>query len=292
MPVLDSPLAAGAWRLVEQTGGDVSAVHRWIDTSLELGIRSFDHADIYGDFEAEALFGRALSERPALRSEIELVSKCGIAKLSPRRPEHRVLHIDSGGAQIIKAVERSLEALHTDHLDVLLLHRPDPLMDPRDVAEAFVKLRDQGKVRTFGVSNHSVEAFALLESCLPFPLVTNQIELSLFHTSPMRDGTLAQLQHRNLAAMAWSPLAGGRLFRPETDAERAACAVISRLAGEYGVEPSAIAIAWLLRLPGRVMPIIGTSNPTRFRQAAAGAGVTLDRQDWFELFSAAGNFVA
>ena len=285
-----SRLVAGCWRLVKQSQGNLEAVHRFIDTALALGITTFDHADIYGDYQAEALFGKALKERPSLRPEIELVSKCTIALRSSTWPDHRVVHINSTGSHITACVERSLAALSTDQLDLLLLHRPDPLMDADDSAAALVRLREQGKVKAFGVSNYSASQFALLQSRLDFPLVTNQVELSLLETAPLRDGTLDQLQTLRRSAMAWSPLGGGRLMSSE--APPALSAVLTRLATQHGVEPSAIAIAWLLRIPTPVIPVLGTIDPTRFEQAARAATITLDRQDWFELYGAAGNTYA
>lgn len=282
-----SRLTAGCWRLVKQSQGDLKAVHRFIDTALELGMTTFDHADIYGDFQAEPLFGRALKERPSLRGEMELVSKCSIAPPSSQRPDHRVAHIDSSASYVVAATERSLAALGVEQLDVLLLHRPDALMDADDTAAALVRLREQGKVRTFGVSNFSTSQFALLQSRLGFPLVTNQVELSVLETMPMRDGTLDQLQELRRSAMAWSPLGGGRLLSSE--APRAVTAVLTRLAKQHDVEPSAIGIAWLLRLPTPVVPVLGTIDPVRLKQAARAATITLDRQDWFELYGAAGN---
>jgi len=282
-----SRLIAGCWRLVTQSQGDLKAVHRFIDAALGLGITTFDHADIYGDYQAEALFGRALKERPALRGQIELVTKCTIALRSSSRPDNRVVHIDSRGSHVVASVERSLAALGVERLDLLLLHRPDPLMDAADSAVALVRLQEQGKVRAFGVSNYSASQFALLQSRLAFPLVTNQVELSLLETAPLRDGTLDQLQQLRCSAMAWSPLSGGRLMSSE--APPAVSTALARLAKQHGVEPSAIAIAWLLRIPTPVIPVLGTIDPTRLEQAARAASITLDRQDWFELYGAAGN---
>lgn len=282
-----SRLAAGCWRLVKQSQGDLKAVHRFIDTALELGITTFDHADIYGDFEAEALFGRALKERPSLRSEMELVTKCWIAPRSVKRPENRVSHLDSSGAYITASVDRSLAALGVERLDVLLMHRPDLLMDADDTAAALIRLREQGKVKAFGVSNFSPSQFAVLQSRLGFPLVTNQVELSLLATAPIRDGTLDQLQELKRSAMAWSPLAGGRLMA--SDVPPALSTVLTRLAKEHDVEPSAIGIAWLLRLPTPVVPVLGTIDPSRLKQAARAATIALARQDWYELYGAAGN---
>ena len=287
-----SHMAAGCWRLVEQSRGALAAVDGFIDTALALGITTFDHADIYGRFEAEALFGRALAARPGLRRGIELVSKCGIAPVLAQRPEHRVLHIDSSRGYITRSVERSLRALATEHLDVLLLHRPDPLMEVDEVASALTELRAAGKVRAVGVSNFNVGQFALLQSRLAFPLVTNQVEVSIVRTGALRDGTLDDLQRRGLPAMTWSPLAGGRLMVGQEPRETAVRRVLCDLAGQYGVAPSTVAIAWVMRLPGSVIPVLGSSDRERLRDVARAAAIRLDRQDWFALYAAAGNTFA
>lgn len=285
-----SHLAAGCWRLLEQSGGKLAVVNDFIDTALAHQITSFDHADIYGDYQVENLFGQALAQRPQLREGIEIITKCGIAPASPHRPDRRVTHIDLSASHIIASVERSLMALRTDWIDVLLLHRPDPLADVDEISDALVALRESGKVRAFGVSNFSVGKFDLLQSRLPFPLVTNQVEISLLHTQSLQDGTLDQLQQKRLPAMAWSPLAGGRLFTSEGKQAASLRLVLSRLADQYGVDPAAIAIAWVLSLPEATIPIIGSAEPAKFKRLAT--GVTLDRQDWFELLTCTGYTVA
>jgi predicted oxidoreductase len=285
-----SCVAAGCWRLVEQSKHDVARVEAFIDDCLALGITTFDHADIYGQYSSQSLFGAALRLRPALRERMQLVSKCGIAPVSERVPRHRVLHLDSSRGHIIESVEGSLRALGTEHLDLFLIHRPDFLTSCDEVAEAFTRLREQNKVRNFGVSNFSPSQFALLQSKLPFPLVTNQIELSVLETSALRDGTLTDIQLRDIVAMAWSPLAGGRLFsNPDNERVRAA---IFEVAERNGVDPMTVAIAWILRLPGRIVPILGTMEQRRLAHAARACSLSLDRQDWYEIYTAAGNAFA
>lgn len=285
-----SCLAAGCWRLVEQSKGDAARVEAFISHCLALGITTFDHADIYGQYAVQNLFGAALRRRPGLRERIELVSKCGIAPVSAHAPRHRVLHLDSSYRHIIESVDRSLEALGTDYLDVYLIHRPDFLTSCEEVAEAFVRLHEQEKVRNFGVSNFSSSQFALLQSRLPFPLVTNQVELSVLEAGVLRDGTLDDMRLRDVVTMAWSPLGGGRLFSEPASAKTrtAVCDVAER----RGLDPMTVAIAWILRLPGRIVPVLGTIDERRLVNAARACSVRLDRQDWYEIYGAAGNPIA
>lgn len=279
-----SRLVWGAWRALKSAETDTpEKLARLIEGCLELGITSFDHADVYGGYRTEALFGAALREWGGDRGRIELVTKCGIGLVGPARPAHRVKHYDSSAAHISSSLEASLRLLGTDHVDLLLLHRPDPLMDADATAEALARLVQEGKTRAVGVSNHTPAQIELLQSRLPLPLVTNQIELSVLHTAPLLDGTLDHAQRRRMAPMAWSPLGGGSLF----DADRAQVGeVIARLAREHAVETGAIALAWLLRLPSRPLPVLGTTRLDRLRALARAEDVVLDRQDWFELYEA------
>ena len=171
---------------------------------------TFDHADIYGGYTVEQLFGEALALAPALRAKLQLVTKCGICLTTPNRPAHRVKHYDTSFEHIVSSVENSLQMLHSERIELLLIHRPDALMDADVVAAAFTHLQLQGKVQHFGVSNFSPAQFDLLAS--RFPLVTNQIELHPLHLAPLHDGSLDQCQQRRLQPMIWSPLAGGRLI--------------------------------------------------------------------------------
>jgi len=206
-----SRLVAGVWRLGEW-GMDTRGLLNFIHGCLDLGITTFDNADIYGGYTCEGLFGAALAAEPGLRDRLELVTKCGIQLVTPNRPGNRVHHYDTSRDHIVAAAENSLLELNTDRLDLLLIHRPDPLLDADEVAEAFGALWAAGKVRHFGVSNFLPWQFDLLQSRLDFPLVTNQIELSVLYLDPLHDGTLDQAQRLRRPPMAWSPLAGGRLF--------------------------------------------------------------------------------
>jgi predicted oxidoreductase len=285
-----SPIVAGAWRMAEW-GWTPQQRLRWIEQAVELGVTSFDHADIYGDYAVEGLFGEALALRPALRDKLQLVDKCGIKLVSPRRPAHRIKSYDTSRAHIVASVEGSLRALRTDRLDLLLIHRPDAIMDAAEVAETFATLRQQGKVLHFGVSNFMPWQFELLDaamSALGEQLVTNQIELHPLHLEPLHDGTLDQAQRLARRPMIWSPLAGGRLMAapPADDAARRVQEVLRGLAEAHGVAPATIAIAWLLRHPARPVPVAGSRRLEALREAVAALGVTLDRESWYALWQA------
>lgn len=259
----------------------------FIDGCLELGVSTFDLADIYGDYECEAIFGRVLAADPALRARLEIVTKCGIMLVSSRRPDNRVHHYDTSRAHIIASAENSLRQLHTDYLDLLLVHRPDPLMDADETAEAFTALHDSGKVRHVGVSNFSPAQFDLLASRLSIPLMTNQIELSVLHMDPLHDGTMDQLQRLRIAPMAWSPLCGSRLFTQTDDRTERVRAVLARVGGELGgAALDQVALAWLHRIPGNVLPVLGTGRLERVRAAVAAEALRMDRQQWFAIWQA------
>ncbi|WP_024300992.1 aldo/keto reductase family oxidoreductase [Pseudogulbenkiania sp. MAI-1] len=276
-----SALAVGAWRLDEWHFDD-AALAAWIEHAIAQGLTTFDHADLYGGFTCEALFGRWLKANPARRGEIQLVTKCGIKPPDAARG-WTVKHYDTGRAHILASVDNSLRHLGTDHLDLLLIHRPDPLLDPDEVAEAFATLQRAGKVRHFGVSNFSPSQFALLASRTP--LVTNQVEASLLHLAPLFDGSFDQCLERRVRPMIWSPLAGGRLF--DASAHPALHRVLTTLAEELGVAPATLALAWLLRHPARPLPIVGSRRLASLDEAARAATLPLERQHWFALLEAA-----
>ncbi len=281
-----SRFVVGVWRLAEWPlrGEDL---RQFIHAALDLGLTSFDHADIYGDYSCEAIFGQALAAEPGLRGRLELVTKCDIKLLSGQRPEHVVKHYDTSRDHIITSAESSLRLLQTDYLDVLLLHRPDPLMDADEVAAAFVALRASGKVRHFGVSNFTPAQFDLLASRMPFPLATNQIELSPLHLLPLHDGTLDHLQRLRVAPMAWSPLGGGRLFMGDDDQARRVRAALVLVGDELGgASLDQVALAWLLRHPARVLPVLGTGKVERLAAAVAAESLPMTRQHWFTIWQA------
>jgi predicted oxidoreductase len=278
-----SRLVAGAWRM-DAWGMDVAARVRWIEGCLALGLTTFDHADIYGQYGVEALFGEALAAAPGLRERMQIVTKCGIRMVSPARPAHRLGHYDTSAAHVEASVDQSLKNLRTDRLDLLLIHRPDALMDADALAACFERLRAAGKVRHFGVSNHAPSQFALLHR--RFPLATNQIELSPLRLDALHDGTLDQAQDLAVAPMIWSPLAGGRLFTgTDADAVRVR-ATMERLAAERGISVTTLAYAWLLRHPSRPLPITGSQRLEAIGEAVAALGVVLDAQAWYEIWVA------
>ena len=279
-----SPIVAGAWRMADWQWSAQERL-RWIEQCVELGVSSFDHADIYGGYQVEALFGEALALAPALRSRLQLVSKCGIKLLSDARPAHRIKHYDSSAAHIVASAEASLRALRTERLDLLLIHRPDALMDADEVAGAFEALRAAGKVAHFGVSNFTPAQFELLASRTL--LVTNQIELHPLQRTPLTDGTLDQLQRLRVRPMIWSPLAGGALLSGGGETERRVQAALARVGERHGASAATIAFAWLLRLPSRPLPVAGSRRIDALREAVQALQVRLDAQDWTEIWQAA-----
>ncbi len=278
-----SPIVAGAWRLADWAWTPEQRL-AWIEANLELGISSFDHADIYGQYQVEALFGQALTLAPGLRQRLQLISKCGIRLAGASNTPHAINHYDTSPAHVRASVERSLKALGTDHLDLLLIHRPDALLDADELAATFEGLRAAGKVLHFGVSNFSPAQLALLQQRIP--LATNQIELSPLHLQPLHDGTLDQCQALRLRPMIWSPLAGGRVFTSDTPAAVRVRETLAQLGQELGVSAVTLLMAWAMRHPSRPHPIIGTRRIEVSREAVAALQLKLDAQQWYRLWQA------
>jgi predicted oxidoreductase len=282
-----SNLIYGAWRIAN-AGEDTSpkAVLAKIETCLEHGLTTIDHADIYGNYEAEAVFGAALKSAPHLRRDMQLITKCGIKLLSSNRPQHSIKSYDTSAAHITASLEQSLKNLHTDHIELLLIHRPDPLMNPEEIGEAVSKLIDQGKLGAFGVSNflpHQLELFRL--RC-PVPVVANQIEVSLLHTQPLYDGTLDYCQAHGIMPLAWSPFAGGRLFT-ELDKASPLRMTLHEVGSRYDLNEEQTALAWLNTHPAAVRSIVGSQKSERIVSASRAQKSTLNREDWFALLKAA-----
>lgn len=283
-----SRLVYGVWRLLKDPEGfEAQRVLEKIQACLDCGITTMDHADIYGNYRVEEAFGAALKASPGLRQRLELVTKCGIMLVDPARPENRLKHYDYSRQHLISSVERSLSNLGTDYLDVLLLHRPSPLLDPDEVAEALHLLIGQGKVRHVGVSNFTPAQFDTLASRLQVPLVTNQLELHPLRLAPFQDGTLEHCMQRRIAPMAWSPLAGGRLLEGLGATESRVQTALSRLRLKYKADLAQLAYAWLLRHPARIIPVLGTNNLKRISTAARALSIQMEQQDWFEVWTAA-----
>ena len=285
-----SRLGYGCMRICgDGTRGDRARGRDAIRAALDCGYTQFDHADIYGGGACESLFGEMLLERPSLRDGIVLIGKCGIrpagspATDSPKR-------YDSSSAHIIASVDDSLRRLGTGRLDILLLHRPDYLMRPDDIAAAFDELRNNGKVAHFGVSNFSPSQVDLLQSALDMPLLVNQVELNLHNTERLHDGTLDQCRRLGITPQAWCPAAAiaytawGSSF--SADDEARLLAEVSRQARSYGCSNTQIALAWILAHPARIVPIVGTTTPSRIADATESLKIPYSREDWYRLLEA------
>jgi predicted oxidoreductase len=268
-----SRIVAGAMRW-HTVSSDI--LDRLIHTSLDQNITSFDHADIYGDHNNEEIFGNMLRKNPSLRHKMQLVTKCGIKFNSMKRPATWVKHYDTTSEHIIWSAENSLKMLGTDHVELLLIHRPDPLMNPHEVADAFSLLRKEGKVLHFGVSNFTSAQFRMLQKHVPFPLVTNQLEISLSRIDPLFNGDLDTLMEFDARPMAWSPLGG--LNQLPVD-ERALFSKAAKYNASYGQ----LWLAWLLKHPSIIFPVLGTTKPERIIEGAKSIQYNLDRQDWFDM---------
>ena len=270
-----SRLILGGWRWNDKnfTKKDQDQL---INTSLDLGITTFDHADIYGNYNCQYLFGKYLKEHKNLREKIEIVTKCGIKPVSRKFPERIIPHYDTSKAHIVDSANESLTALETDYIDVLLIHRPAPLMDADEIAEAFTELKNQGKVKYFGVSNFSNQQFDLIQSRLDFPLVTNQIEINMDCYDSMFDGTLDHMQQHRVIPMAWSPLGGGKIF-----SNRSLVAKLKTFAKKYDVSLTGLILSWLMMHPAKIHPILGTTNSERVLESAPSVNVKMERQDWY-----------
>lgn len=261
---------------------------RFIEGAIELGMTTFDHADIYGDYSCESLFGEALAEKPALRKQMQIVTKCGIKLISNKFPERIFKHYDTSRENIVAAAERSLKNLRTDFIDLLLIHRPDPFMNADETAAAFTELRTAGKVRHFGVSNFTPSQFELLASRLDFPLITNQLEFSVMHIDPLHDGTFDQCQRLRISPMAWSPFGGGRLFHEHDETARRVRAAGARVGEMHaGAVAEQVALAWIIAHPARIQPVLGTGKFERMKLAAVAESIHLTREQWFMIWSAA-----
>ena len=279
-----SRVIAGMWRLGEW---NMSVGQRigFIEDCIAMGVTSFDHADIYGNYSVEGLFGEALRAQPSLRGQMEIVSKCGIKLVSPSRPAHTIQHYDTSLEHIVASCEESLRQLGTDYLDLLLIHRPDPLMHFDEVAEAFTRLQAAGKVRHVGVSNFTRHQFESLNRRVP--LATNQVEFSPLHTAPMFDATFDGLQDLGIAPMTWSPFGGGRLFSATDDASVNLRAVIQEVADRMEQSFASVVFAWIMMLPSQPMPLTGSGKIASVAAAVAATTFTLERSDWFAILRAA-----
>ena len=276
-----SRVVYGMWRLGDDADTSPAHVQAKIEACLAQGITTMDQADIYGGYEAEEIMGKALT--PALRDQIEIVTKCDIVAPVGRHSGARVKHYDTSRAHIEASVDHSLRLMGIDTIDVLLIHRPDPFMDHHETAAALDDLIAAGKVRAVGVSNFKPHDWTLLQSALKAKLVTNQIELSLTAHGGFTNGDVAFLQERGIAPMAWSPLGGGALMTGDGPVG----AALDAVAAAQGVDRAAVAVAWLLAHPCGILPVMGTNTLARIKTFSDALKVEMTRETWFELYTAA-----
>ena len=296
-------MSLAGWDSNPPTHVDRKRAAAMLEAALELDINFFDTADIYGRGKCEIVFGEALKQVPGARDSLLIQTKCGIRFQDdpPGTPQR----YDFSHEHIVASVDGSLRRLQTDHIDVLLLHRPDALVEPDEVARAFDEVQRAGKVRHFGVSNHSPMQMELLKRSITQPIVTNQLEFNLLHSNladlgvfvnqtaaryTAADGLLDYCRLNNILVQAWSPVAGGRLIDPKADAApqvRAAAAAVAALAAAKHTSREAIALGWILRHPAGIQPIVGTAKPDRLRLSAEADQVELTRAEWYGLLQAA-----
>jgi predicted oxidoreductase len=298
--LLSSRLAYGCWRLAgtwnpaEVTPDAEAAGRLAVIAAYEAGYTLFDHADIYCDGVPERIFGQVLREVRGLRDRVLIATKCGIRKPGDPQPSAPYRY-DFSADHIVRSCEGSLKRLGVETIDIYQLHRPDYLMDPAEVARAFNQLKASGKVREFGVSNFRPSQVAALQRACPMPLVANQVEISLANLACFEDGTLDQCLAEKITPMAWSPLAGGligdgaRRLLPAQQAYRPEVflPVLDEIAGAHHATRTVVALAWLLRHPGGIVPIVGSTNPARIAEAATAPEVELTREQWYRLLEAA-----
>lgn len=254
---------------------------RMMNTCLESSITTFDHADIYGDYTTERDFGNAFKQSNITRDDIQLISKCGIVYASPKRPT-KIKHYNYSRDYIIKSVENSLKNLATDYLDLLLLHRPSPLMEPNEIMEAIAKLGQEGKIKSFGVSNFTTSQVELISS--EVPVEVNQIEFSLTHNSALFDGTLDQMMVKKMTPMAWSPL--GEVFKNDTEQTRRIHKCLGSLLDKYSASEDQLLLAWILKHPANIHSVVGTTNQIRIKEANNALQINLELEDWFSILVA------
>jgi predicted oxidoreductase len=278
-----SRIVYGMWRLGDDSDTSPAHVQAKIEACLAQGITTMDQADIYGGYAAEEVLGNALRAAPALKDQIEIVTKCDIVAPAGRYADAPLKYYDTSRAHILSSVDHSLRLMGVDKIDTLLIHRPDPLMDHNETGAALDEVVASGKVRTVGVSNFKLHDWTLLQSAMKTPLVTNQIELSLSAHQGFTNGDVAYLQERGVPVMAWSPLGGGSLMTGTGAMQDA----LAKVASAHGVDNAAVAVAWLLAHPAQIIPVMGTNNLDRIRTLSDAVKIKLDRQTWFALYTAA-----
>ena len=276
--IIAGTMSWGSW------GRNFSAtdMQRLVEKCVDLGVTSFDHADIYGGYTTESAFGTAFSKTAIVRSKVQFISKCGIQLVSPNRP-NKIKHYDCSKAYIIASAESSLKHLKTDYLDALLIHRPSPLMHPYEIVEAIQHLKKEGKIRCFGVSNFTPSQVDLISSEVAIDI--NQIEFSAVQHQALFNGSLDQLLKNKITPMAWAPL--GAVFSSESSAQKKRIIEqLDVLAQNYNATPDQLLLAWILKHPSGIHPVIGTTNLKRIEASVAAVSMNLTSEDWFKILEA------
>ena len=282
-----SRLVHGHWRLNEwkMTSKEILALTRKL---LELGITTFDHANIYGNYRCEEQFGRALSLDKEVRKKLQIVTKCGIKLISDKFPDRQTQHYDYSREHIINSVNRSLKNFRTDYIDLLLLHRPSPFFNPSEVAQAFTELQQSGKVLQFGVSNFTPGQYEMLYKHFNGKLVTNQVEISPYCLEHFENGNIDFFLKEAIKPMAWSPLAGGRILNPRTKHEHTINNTLKNIADELNTASiEEVIYAWLLQHPAQIIPIIGSGKLSRIYLAVKALKTKMTLEQWFQIYIAA-----
>lgn len=284
-----SAMVFGTWRLLDgQAPPSTKDVLTRLELCLELGITTIDTAEIYGLYTVEAAIGAAFKEKPGLRDQFQVISKCGINVPSEEKKTTTTAHYNASSTNLIHCAEKSLRLLNTDRLDILLVHRPDWLASADDTAAGLDRLIADGKILHAGVSNYNPAQFDLLNDRVAQALVTNQIEFSLLHRDPLDDGSLAQCEKNRFRPMAWSPLGGGSLFDPDNDAAARIRQCMEGMRDKYdGADDGTLAFAWVMAHPSNPITILGSNHPDRIRSTAGASGLKLEHQDWYALWEAA-----
>ncbi|TKC08732.1 aldo/keto reductase [Pedobacter frigoris] len=277
-----SPAVYGFYRWDEvKDAGNV--LKRIVHLCLELGINTFEHGDSYGSYKCEELFGELLKEGSFKREDVVLFSKCGLRVPHPQNPDIRVKHYNTSAEHITKSVESSLRKLRTDYLDIFLLDKLDPISNLEETALTLEKLKDSGKIRSIGVANFSVFQHQLLASILTKPIVTNHIELNLLSTQALDNGQLDYIKQRYMRPLAYAPLAEGRIATGNDEKATKVRAKLEELSIKYNADIESLAVAWLVKLGA--LPLIGTTNEQRIKNAVNAFDIELDHQDWYELYN-------
>lgn len=276
----------GHWRLLDWKLTPQELLS-FVKEVMDLGITTIDTADIYGGYGAEEAFGEALTKEKSLREKLTIVTKCGIIIPTKNRPEYSSHYYDQSRKHIIESAERSIKNMDCDYLDILLIHRPSPFMDPAEIAEAFRELYHSGKVKNFGVSNFSPSQFNLLDSYVELPLATNQIEISPLEITPFQNGNLDHLMMKGISPMAWSPLAGGDLFTKENERSESVRSALLAIGEKYDeTRLDTLAYAFLLNHPAKILPIVGSGKIERIQNALDAQKLTFTQEEWLTVFKA------